>query len=388
VKDHATLADVLEAAEQAAHPLELGESTLSAERIAVLNASATLLRSVSTAMRANRAIDPAGPDVARFATALDAMQARETGAERVVPIAELFFQDGGPTVVEAAANPPTSPAERFRLEVVSQGEHLRRLVSDARGARDDLARERVRRGLRQALRSLGLAAESFGELDVADFVASHNEAVVRLDSRALESLEEVAALLAQPGGAAGSLADRLAALRTKRGDTPAPFAARPAAVPAPAAPPRTPPPVPRPLAPLPRPPVYATPSGMMTPISGAPILSAPTEMPRPVVPRPTPAGSAAVSTMRNPTPAAGAAALGDLLDRGIRNLGTLNKTPLSVPVALSEQAPVPIDVLLYRGRAAIERAREIRDAIRRSGGVADAETLGELYDLLDLALTD
>ena len=139
----------------------------------------------------------------------------------------------------------------------------------------------------------------------------------------------------------------------------------------------------------------------MTPISGAPILSAPTEMPqiheaRPEPPRPEPPRSVAarptpsgvVGTIRNPTPSAGAAALGNLLDRGIRNLGTLPKTPLSNPVTLAEQAPVPIDVLLYRGRAAIERAREIRDSLRRSGAVADAETLGELYDLLDLALTD
>jgi chemotaxis protein histidine kinase CheA len=378
VKDHATLADVLEAAEQAAHPLELGEPMLSAERIAVLNAAATLLRSVAAAMRAGTSVEPDSPDIARFASALDAMQERETGAERVVPIADLFFQDGGPTLVEAAPNPPTSPAERFRLEVVSQGEHLRRLVSDARGARDELARERVRRGLRQALKSLGQAAESFGEQDVADFVASHNDAVVRLDSRALDSLEEVASLLAQPGGAANTLNDRLSALRTKRGHTPPAFAARPAAPPAS-------PPVPPPAA---RPSAYVTPSGMMTPISGAPILPGPADPPRPVPPRPTPAGSATVSAIRNPTPSAGAAALGDLLDRGIRSLGTLPQTPLSNPVAIAEQPPVPIDVLLYRGRAAIERAREIRDAIRLSGGIADAETLGELYDLLDLALTE
>lgn len=383
VKDHATLADVLEASEQAAHPLELGEPQLSAERVAVLNAAATLLRGISAAMRSGAGIDAAGPEVARFATALDAMQERESGAERVVPIADLFYQDGGVTVVESAPNPPTSPAERFRLEVVSQGEHLRRLVSDARSARDDLARERVRRGLRQALNSLGQAAESFGELDVAEFVTSHNAAVVRLDSRALDSLEEVASLLAQPGGVAGSLNDRLGALRTKRGDTSRPFAGRPAtpaptviASPAPAA---TPPP---------RAPAFATPSGMMTPISGAPIISAPPEPPPSIAPRPIPAGSAAVGPMRNPTPAAGAAALGDLLDRGIRTLGTLPQTPLSNPVTLAEQPPVPIDVLLYRGKAAIERAREIRDAIQRSGGAVDAEALGELYDLLDLALTD
>jgi hypothetical protein len=49
---------------------------------------------------------------------------------------------------------------------------------------------------------------------------------------------------------------------------------------------------------------------------------------------------------------------------------------------------VPIDVLLYRGRAAIERARAIRDELRRRGGPLDATALGELFDLLDLALTD
>lgn len=392
VKDHATLADVLEAAEQAAHPLELGEPTLTPERVAVLNASATLLRGVAATMRAGGTVDPAGPDIARFAAALEAMQERETGSERVVPIADLFYGDGGPTVLEAAANPPTSPAERFRLEVVSQGEHLRRLVSDARAARDDLARERVRRGLRQALKSLRQAAESFGEQDVADFVASHNEAVVRLDARALDSLDEVAGLLAQPGGAGGSLNERLAALRLKRGDTPASVPVSPVAVvppPAAAAPSPPPPPAPPALPAVPtRDAAHATPSGMMTPISGAPIIAPPSEPAPPVVPRPTPAGSASVGPMRNPTPSAGAAALGDLLDRGIRNLGTLAKTPLSNPVALSEQPPVPIDALLYRGRAAIERARQIRDAIRQTGGVADADTLSELYDLLDLALTD
>lgn len=362
VKDHANLADVLEAAEQAAHPLELGEGALSAERIAVLNAAATLIRSVSAALRAGTVIDPGGVDIVRFAAALDAMQQRESGVERVVPIADLFYEDGGLTVVDAAANPPTSPAERFRLEVVSQGEHLRRLVHDARGVRDELARERVRRGLRQALASLRQSAESFGEGDVAEFVASHSDSVVRLDARALDSLEEVALVLAQPGSGTGSLANRFAALRARRGGG--------AAQPATSSPPAL------------------TPSGMMTPIAGRPIISAPAEYPRPAVARPTPAGLASVAAPRTPTPAAGGAALGELLERGIRTLGTLPKTPLSTPVLLEDQAPVPIEVLLYRGRAAIERAREIRDAIQRDGGVADDASLGELYDLLDLALTE
>jgi HPt (histidine-containing phosphotransfer) domain-containing protein len=372
VKDHPWLADVLESAELAAHPLELGESTLSPERIVLLNSSASLLRSVAAAIRAGKVVDPESKDVSGFVAALDTLQERESGTERVVPIAELFFHDGGPTLVDAAPNPPTSPAERFRLEVVSQGEHLQRLVADARGARDESSRDRVRRLLRQALRSLRLAAESFGERDVADFVASHGDAVVRLDSRALDSLAEVATLLAQPGSAGGSLGERLQALRATRGTPPAPVVAPP-------------------------PPVAHTPSAMMTPISASPIIPGP-PVPAGTADRIAPAAAAvagAASTVsgagaelpRRATPGSGAA-LGELLERGIRTLGTLPKTPLSSPVALPEQPPVPIDVLLYRGRAAIERARAIRDEARTTNGPIDPEMLAELYDLIDLALTD
>ena len=325
VKDHPSLADVLEATEYAAHPLERGESRISAERLAVLGAAATVLRGIAAAMRNGGALDPASPELARFAAALDAMQEKETEQERVVPISEFFYQDGGPTVVQPAPNPPTSPAERFRLEVVSQGEHLRRLVSDARAARDDLARDSVRRALRQALRGLRQAAESYGERDVAAFVASHNDDVVRLDARALDSLDEIAAMLAQPATSAASLVARLRDLQH-----------------APAA---------------------------------APV---PQERDRPA--------AAAIAQL------AGAAAprqeLGSLLDTGIAKLGALRSTPLVAPAVLPEQPAVPIDVLLYRGRAALERCLEIRDRVRSAGGPVDAETLGELFDLLDLALTD
>src|SRR4051812_43999980 len=106
VKDHPSLAEVLEATEYAAHPLERGEARISAERLAVLGAAATVLRGISAAMRMGTALDPASPELARFASALDAMQEKETEQERVVPISELFYEDGGPTVVQPAANPP------------------------------------------------------------------------------------------------------------------------------------------------------------------------------------------------------------------------------------------------------------------------------------------
>jgi hypothetical protein len=49
---------------------------------------------------------------------------------------------------------------------------------------------------------------------------------------------------------------------------------------------------------------------------------------------------------------------------------------------------VPIDSLLYRGRAALDRAVEIRDELRRSDKPADKASLDELFELLDLARSD
>jgi chemotaxis protein histidine kinase CheA len=350
VKDYPSLADVLEATEFAAHPLERGEAQISAERLAVLGAAATVLRGISAAMRMGSSLDPASPEIARFAAAMDAMQEKETEQDRVVPISELYYEDGGPTVVQPAPNPPTSPAERFRLEVVSQGEHLRRLVADARNARDALARDSVRRALRQALRGLRQAAESYGERDVAAFVASHNDDVVQLDSRALDSLDEIASMLAQPATSPASLVSRLRALQAQ---------------PAPEAPP------------APAPAQHMTPT---QPSTVAPPSAMPQERDRPAA-----AAVAQLATSGTPAPKG---ELGSLLDAGIAKLGALNTAPLVAPAPLPEQPAVPIDVLLYRGRAAIERCREIRDEVRSAGGPIDAETLGELFDLLDLALTD
>ncbi|HWZ58545.1 MAG TPA: hypothetical protein VNW46_06155, partial [Gemmatimonadaceae bacterium] len=51
--------------------------------------------------------------------------------------------------------------------------------------------------------------------------------------------------------------------------------------------------------------------------------------------------------------------------------------------APTEPDIVPIDSLLYRGPAALARARLLRDTLRADG--SSAESLAELFDLLDLA---
>ena len=81
-------------------------------------------------------------------------------------------------------------------------------------------------------------------------------------------------------------------------------------------------------------------------------------------------------------------ALHDLLDASLSTLATLETTPLAEPApAAGENEIVPIEALLYRGNAALERARVLRDELRRRGS-ADPESLHELYDLLDLARAD
>ena len=77
-------------------------------------------------------------------------------------------------------------------------------------------------------------------------------------------------------------------------------------------------------------------------------------------------------------------ALRDLLDQGISELSSLENIPLIEPEPTNDDAIVPVEDLVYRGQAALDRARALRDQLRRSG-TTDPEALHELYELLDLA---
>ena len=93
----------------------------------------------------------------------------------------------------------------------------------------------------------------------------------------------------------------------------------------------------------------------------------------------------AVGTPRY-TPARGRE-LRELLGTSITQLGAVSgeirrKTPVPLP------PPVPIDTLLYRGRAALDRALEIREHVISSGRSPDSATVQELFDLVALAATE
>ena len=84
------------------------------------------------------------------------------------------------------------------------------------------------------------------------------------------------------------------------------------------------------------------------------------------------------------TPARGRE-LHDLLGTSIAQLGGVSggtrKTPTPPPA-------VPIDTLLYRGRAALDRALEIRASVRETGQAPTDEMIEELLDLVGLAAED
>ncbi|HET9424756.1 MAG TPA: hypothetical protein VFO55_05235 [Gemmatimonadaceae bacterium] len=78
----------------------------------------------------------------------------------------------------------------------------------------------------------------------------------------------------------------------------------------------------------------------------------------------------------------------DLLGRGIDALDFLVAKPIATPATFGMMEVVPVESLLYRGRAALERAAAIREQIKASGGQASPAALDEMYDLIGLALKD
>ncbi len=341
VKEIGQLSDVLEATEDAAHGLD-ADASMSVEARRVLASATSYLRVLADALRGSGSID--APSAARdeFSVAVADWRAHAGDAERVVPIAELFYEDGAPGVLEASTNPPTSPQSRFRLEIVSLSEHLRGVVDGLRRAPDADAVSRGRRELGRALRALRASAQSFGQSGVASRVADHL-APVRLEVPDLAALDALAASLAEPPTTGERTTQQV----------------RRAAVIEPEISPRVTRPTPA---------VAQAEARESVAETAAP---APVSAP-PIAPSPPPAS----------VDFAGSAAL---LDSTIAMLDELASVPLFAPSPIPEDVIVPIDSLLYRGRAALDRAVELRDSLRRAGQSPDAEELEELFDLVELA---
>ena len=355
VKEITPLADILEATEDAARGLELGDATMTSEARQLFETSAAYLREVSTALRYDTDVNAATAARDAFLAAQDHWAGRAGEGDQVVPITSLFYADGGPGVVDAASNPPTSAPARFRLELVSHGEHLRQLLDAARRANDPASLDRSRRDLKRAFRAVAATADSFGERAVSDAIRARTASVETLDTATLASLDGLAAALSKPNADSAELVAELSAGSARHEDV---RVQMPAASESPAA------------APEPEPAIEAR----RTPVES--MIASVTETAKSV-------SEAAQSVVESATSAAAT-----LIDSGLAALEELGSEPWLPPVAIPEESVVPIESLLYRGKAALDRAAEIRDHARRSGTRIDDETLEELFDLVELARTE
>jgi hypothetical protein len=358
LKDLPPLADVADALETAAKSSMADSRTLGQPLAELYDASAQVLRRAARELRTTGRPDASAPEVRRFGAAVAALQQQSRDEERVVAVANLFFGDAGPHIVSRADRPPTALEARFRTEVTSLAEHLRRLVADANGATTTVSRERVGHELRAALRVIRWTIESFGHGDAAQFFATAATEPNVLDPVVLSSIDTAGALVASPTLALSDLAAKLGELGRANTVDRAIGAG---------------------LGPLNQP--RRTPQQAVTAASRAASNLTPAAV-RPS--RPTPRDASV--TRKTPLTPTGPE-LTQFLQSGIAGFNELDQTPLAPPAPLDDATIVSIDDLLYRGRAALERAIEVRDLIRLSGGNTD-EALAELFDLLDLAAAD
>jgi hypothetical protein len=359
LKDLPPLADVADAIERAART-SVGEGrALTPHHAELYDASAHVLRRAARELRISGRPDASAPEVRRFAEAAGALQKQTRDEDQVVPVDKLFFGDAGPHVVSRAVTPPTTLDTRFRTEITSLAEHLRRLVADARAASTPVSRDRAAHELRRALRTVRWTIDSFGHKDTAQFFGSAAADTNVLDPILLSSIDAAGALLATPTTDLRELSARLAEIGRghviDRG-------------------------IGAGLGPLDQP--RRTPDA---PPVGERRVPSPTPSRSSALPA-TPARGDASGPRRAPLTPTGAE-LRQFLQSGLAGFNELDRAPLAPPAPLDDATLIPIEDLLYRGRAALERAIEVRDLIRLSGGNTD-EALAELFDLLDLAAAD
>jgi hypothetical protein len=431
IHDVPPVPEALDAAERIARTLALTRSMPAPAQTALFAAVAGLLRRAANDLRAGTRPPAGTPEERRFRDAADTLAATASDADRIVPIDQLFYEDGSASVITPATRPPTTRAERFRLEVVSLAEHLRALVREAQGGEPGPIPDRITAELRRALRDVHRAADSYVERDLASVLTTFTEDIPVFDFLALHALDELGALLADPAAPARELAGRMAELARGRtldsgiaqglgapaaaGHAPAtprptPRAAQQVARPTPSPAPRVRPSQPgiapgaSQVAPRIAPPSTAMPSA---PAAAAPPPAAPW------APGSTRAAPRRMSREHARTPTG--RALQDLLADGIAGISPIADMtliddayvpgPVAPPPASASGAaprpqpamaapapapvvpgasPVPIEALLYRGESALARARALSDVLRGSP-VPTPDALAELYDLLDLS---
>jgi len=327
--------------------------------------------------------DPDGATFKTFAGKLVKFLGTTESEPGVVPIASLYFDDGGPHIVKRGT-PAPRPATLGRLELVSHGEHLRQAADSLERAPSATQRELRAHTLAGTFRALMNAGGGPLAGGVAEFAAAARDAV--RDGVAVQQAPAFAAELRRAGDIlarsstedeatlAGELVGVTDHVRALGGPVVPVESLAPAEPLAPAA---EPPPAPAP-APAPTPvatgeTVEETPdligswisyermaadglgaASLDVLIAGATVIAAPA----PPAPAPAPAPATA------PAPVA----------------------IVEAPKAPAEPEIVDIKTLLYRGESARRRAAELRSAAKQVSGEELRALVDEVCDLVDLAL--
>ena len=365
INDTPPLAQVLGGLDDMLRPLHIRNAVPETEHLSVLITSVQLLRRFSQEIAIGGLLDPSSSIVQEFHAALSAMRKDNGNADDVIPISRLNFEDGQPQLVSAPAQPPVATLQRFRLEVAGPCELLRHQVQLARSSASEMERAHAATEMRSSLRVLRSAAEGFGDTEVVAFIDAIEPGV---GPQTLSLIDELARALTNERFDRDAMHARLHEVANTRRD-------------ASVAAPRSPTP-PRDIA------TQRPVSAPMPAVAQPPRAPTPREAP---TYRPTPAPTAAThlsapAAPRTSGPMQGVG-LSEMLSAGISGLSQLESQPLSEPAPV-EDSVVPIEQLLYRGRDAISRAQEIRDGIRARDGSPQTEELDELFELLDLAITE
>lgn len=362
--DFPPLKDVIDTIDDTAKALELGAIPSDSHRY-LFRTAADVLREASDAVQNSRQPNVVSPAVATFNAAASLLIAGSDDKDYVVPIAALFPDGSGHHVVHAAPNPPTTPNQRFRMEVVSQAEHLRRLVGDARRAADGPSKQRLANALKSGTLALQRAAESFGERATARTAQGLVQAAAAMEAPALDALEQLAI-----------------SLSTGRVSEPTPRMTTPVAAP----------PSGTDAFRIPTPPVAQTPT-MPPPVVPPPAVQTPRLTPR-LTPSSMPTPYAPIAAVSRATgafmlPAPTGVSLTQALESGLTGLARLNAEPMAEPANVDEDdGVVPIQDLLYRGKSALARAIVVSESIKGGATPPEQDALAELLDLLELATSE
>jgi chemotaxis protein histidine kinase CheA len=361
VNDLPPLPDLLEGVERAVAQLTRPDAPPATGAGELLQAAGTAIARAAREVAEQGRPDPESPAFRQFAGLLVQLLDREPN---IAPVSAFFYDDAGPHIVQQGVA-TTQPSTLSRLELVSQGEHLRQAADSLERAPSATQRELRAHTLAGTFRALAeTGGDAFGER-LARFAQAAREIVttgvaVRSPQAFATVLRRAGDLLAQSEGGdeatiAGTLDQLVTDVQALREGVPAHAATAPAAPSAPAAPP----------------------------------APAPTPTPAPSSEAPGLVGSWVVYEGLVAA-GVGPASLDELLpvpSRDTARPAARTSGPIAAPLPPRAELPlVDVRSLLYRGDRARARAQELRAQARNASGDALRDLVEEVCDLIGLAL--